>query len=134
MIPATSAHPQLSTDFSAPCIGILADSPRLLNVIKYVLAENYLLISQVVGGNAYSFSPAEINAMRLVILAVARPETEPLVMLGQVGLGCLIGQAPILLITERRFHPAPTGVIVGLTYPFTPEALRNAVQALYPRP
>jgi hypothetical protein len=130
MIPATSPHLQPSGDSSAPCIGILADSPRLLNVIKYVLAENCLLISQVVDGSAYSFSAAETGALRLVILAVARPESEPLVMLGQAGLGCLVGVVPILLITERQFYPAPDSRIYHLDYPFPPDALKRMLQEL----
>ncbi len=134
MIPATSAHLQLATDLSAPCVGILADSPRLLNVIKYVLADNYLLLSQVVGGNAYAFVPAETGAMQLVILAVARPETEPLVMLGQAGLGCLVGVVPILLITERQFYPAPDSRIYHLDYPFPPDALKRMLQELIDQP
>lgn len=126
----TSSLTQPFTDPPTPRIGVLADSARLLNVIKYVLADSCLLISQVVDGSADSFPAVEISVMQLVILAVGRPESEPLVMLGQAGLGCLVGVVPILLITERPFYPAPDSRIYHLDYPFPPDALKRMLQEL----
>jgi hypothetical protein len=133
--------PSLSpaADTVAPAIVVLSDSDRVFKVIQYLLADDYLLTGMCLNDAAPAIRQGGLaltdpDGIGMVILVAIQPETEPMVLLGQVGLGCLIGQAPILLITERRFHPAPTGVIVGLTYPFTPKALRSAVQALYPRP
>ena len=76
------------------------------------------------------FPRPRLATLRLLILAVARPESEPLVMLGQAGLGCLVGVVPILLITERQVYPAPGSRIYHLDYPFLPDGLKRMLQEL----
>lgn len=115
----------------SPACTILAlgDSEALLKVISYLLAPEYQVTSLLANGRPPTLLP-DLNAVDLLILAVGAPETEPLVMLGQAGLGCLLGVVPILLITERQFYPAPDSRIYHLDYPFPPDALKRMLQQL----
>ncbi len=128
-----------AADGVTAAIAVLSDSDQVLKVIQYLLAGDYLLTGVWVNGATPrppippgGFALPDLDSFGMVIVAAVQPETEPLVLLGQAGLGCLVGQVPILLITERQFRVTPTSRIVGLTYPFTPEELRRAVQAVCP--
>jgi hypothetical protein len=119
-----------------PTLIVLSDNAPALRVIQQLLAADYPLVAVWVAPLEGAASPSvalpDLATIAMIIVAAIEPETESLVLLGRAGLGCLIGQVPLLLITERQFSGAAAGPIVGLTYPFTPEALRSSIQALCP--
>ena len=66
----------------------------------------------------------------LMVVALSSPRSEPIVVLAKASLAGQIGRVPLLIISERPFHPDPSGRIVHLNFPFDVRGLYCKVQEI----
>ena len=111
---------------------MLSDHARLLKLLLYLLGSDYTVVGCLLQGESTE-TLADSGPIDLVILAQGELDSEPLIMLSEVGLGYLLGQVPVLLITERRIPSAPHNRIYSLAHPFTPDQFRSVVRDLAKR-
>ena len=70
---------------------------------------------------------AENDGFDLMILAMSLSTSEPVVALARASLVGLIGQVPLLIISDRPFDSAPNDQITHLDFPFDIDKLCHTV-------
>jgi hypothetical protein len=71
---------------------------------------------------------AVFGCLDLIVLALSSPKSEPAVMLFKSSLLNLVGEIPLLIISERSFFADPQEQIFHLDFPFDLEELHDQVK------
>jgi hypothetical protein len=66
----------------------------------------------------------------LMVVALSSHKSEPVVALAGASLAGRVGQVPLLIISDRPFHPDPSGRIVHLDFPFDVDRLHYTVSEI----
>jgi hypothetical protein len=111
---------------------VLCDSSVLYRVIESSLPDPFGVRIERALANVPQDQPFEPDHLAMVILALSSPTHEPLVVLSRANLVGLIGQVPLLIISDRPFRSHPAELIFHLDFPFRPEALRDRVREALP--
>ena len=107
---------------------IVSDHPQLARAIELGLQPR-----QPVTWLARESSEAKLpspDGWAAIIVSLCSHIGEPLAALQRAGLTPCIGHVPILIVSERPFEAGPRDLVQHLDYPFTPEALKQAVDGL----
>ena len=72
----------------------------------------------------------ENDSFDLMIVAMSSPTSEPVVALARASLVGLIGQVPLLIISDRPFDSAPDDRIIHLDFPFDIDKLCHTVREM----
>jgi len=107
---------------------IVSDHPKLARAIELGLQPRRSVTWLARESREAKLPPAD--GWTAIIVSLSSAIGEPLAALQRAGLTPCIGHIPILIISERSFQAGPRDLVQHLDYPFTPEALRQAVDAL----
>lgn len=112
-------------------VAVLSDSEMLFKAIEVNLNSRLKVnIVRPVTDLAVRSDAPRIDEFDLIVVAVSQPDSEPVVALSRASLARLIGQVPLLIISEKPFESDPSDNIVHLDFPFKPNVLRDQVRKL----
>jgi hypothetical protein len=118
--------------YSPSEILLVGDSLFLLELVAANLAP--LTAETLLLGNMQQYTPTYAhqdgnNAAlpRLVVLALSHSDSEPVVILDQVGLTGLVGTVPLLIISDRPFRAGLERRIFHMPFPFRAHTFRQIV-------
>lgn len=110
---------------------VLSDDERLARVIESALKHSHLEVEGLVlGSPKQRGSQTELGDFDLMVVAVSSPTSEPVVVLAMASLAGRIGQVPLLIISDRPFHPDLDDQIFHLDFPFDIDELHDRVEEI----
>lgn len=125
----------MATGLAGKSAVVLSDNDKLFRAIELNL-ERYLGIEVVrpaPGALRQRGSQAGVGDFDLIVVAMSSLSSEPVVALARAALTELIGQVPLLIISDRPFHADPDSKIVHLDFPFDMDDLHCKVREILER-
>lgn len=110
-------------------IALICDDERLIKVISLAFDRKSfdLILCDCPG---LQHQDGSIDNLKLIIVALASPMSEPIVEISRAALGKFIGEVPILIVSQRRFHPAISQQIYHMDFPFDVNALKKQAEQI----
>jgi len=109
---------------------VLSDNDGLARAIAVNLKKHFKMeIVQLVSDTSASSDDPPDN-VKLIIVALSSPNSEPIVMLSRSALTGCIGQIPTLIISDRPFKVKPRDRIFYLNFPFDIDQLADKVKGI----
>lgn len=113
---------------------VLSDNDGLSRAIELNLKHNHLeVIRLALSSPEQRGSQAEVGDFDLIVVAMSSPTSEPVVALARASLAGRIGQVPLLIISDRPFHPDLDDQIIHLDFPFDIDGLHDKVKKILQR-
>jgi DNA-binding response OmpR family regulator len=107
---------------------VVADDERLGRAIELNLASSHAEVTRLLLGTGRQRGGPE--TADLIVLALSSHRSNPVVALAQTALPHLVGQVPILIISEHPFRSDLPYRVHHLSFPFDPDQFCERVQAL----
>ena len=120
----------MAADPASKRILVLSDNDGLSRAIKSNVNGPLEIVRLVSSPPGQLGTQAEIGDFDLIVVAMSSPSSDPLIALSRISQVRQIRQAPILIISEKPFCPAPGDRIIHLDFPFEVDQLRTLVQEI----
>ena len=121
--------------YSPSEILLVGDSTFLLELVTANLTP--LVADTILIGNLQQLTPTcayqygkNVHPLRLVVLALSHSDSEPVVILDQVGLTGIVGNVPLLIISDRPFRAGLERRIFHMPFPFGAHTFRQIVDTV----
>jgi DNA-binding response OmpR family regulator len=113
---------------------VLSDNDKLSRAIEVLLVSRDWAVETVASNPPKQPGNQDrISNLRLIIVAMSSPASEPVVALARASLAAQIGQVPLLIISDKPFNSNSNDLIVHLDFPFVIDELYHKVEAILHR-
>lgn len=121
----------MAADLAGKRVLVLSDNNGLSRAIELNLERSGLeVVKLALSSPGQRGRQAEVGDFDLIVVAMSSPTNEPVVALAKASLAGLIGQVPILIISDRPFHSDPDDQIIHLDFPFDIDKLYDKVKEI----
>jgi DNA-binding response OmpR family regulator len=118
-------------DLVGKTVLVLSDNEGLSRAIELNLERSDLEVIRFASSSPGQWgSQAEVGDFDLIVVAMSSPTSEPVVTLARASLAGLIGQVPLLIISDRPFHSEPDDQITHLDFPYDLDRLHDKVEEI----
>jgi hypothetical protein len=109
---------------------VLSDNDGLSRAIAINLRKHFTMEIVQIAPDTSAPPDDAASDVKLIVVALSSPNSEPVVMLSRNALTGYIGQVPTLIISDRPFKAAPRDRIFYLNFPFDIDQLANKVKEI----
>jgi DNA-binding response OmpR family regulator len=121
----------MAADLAGKRVLVLSDNDGLSRAIELNLERSGLeVVKLALSSPGQRGRQAEVGDFDLIVVAMSSPTNEPVVALAKASLAGLIGQVPILIISDRPFHSDPDDQIIHMDFPFDIDKLYDKVKEI----
>ena len=120
-------------DLARKRVLVLSDNDGLSRAIESNLNSHLEVVRLTLSSPGQRESQAELGDFDMIVVAMSLPTSEPVVALARASLAGRIGQVPLLIISDRPFHPDLDDQIIHLDFPFDIGGLHDKVKEILQR-
>jgi hypothetical protein len=109
---------------------VLSDNDGVARVVELAIGQEAQTTTLLLNPDKPANARLPSEHCALIILALSSVASEPVVALARTSLACLVGQVPLLIISERPFLSDVQTHIHHMDFPFTISELSNLVHLI----
>jgi len=115
---------------SIPRALVLSDNDGLGRAITVNLRKHLKMEIVQLAPDTLALPDDSNGDVKLIVVALSSPNSEPVVMLSRNALTGYVGQIPTLIISDRPFNADPQDQIFYLNFPFDIDQLADKVEEI----